>query len=399
MPRYRIGIDVGGTFTHAAALEAGALGLAAQAKVPTTHRAARGVAEGVVEVLRVLLAESSISPDRVSFLAYSTTQVTNALLEGDVAPVGILALGSGLEGRRAARETQVGDIALAPGRRLTTFHTFLDSEGLDEAAADQALSALAEQGAETIVAAEAFSVDDPTREQMVISRAQQAGLPATGTHEISGRYGLRMRTRTAVINASLLPKAIATADMTENAVREIGITAPLMVVRSDGGVMRVEDMRRRPLLTLLSGPAAGVAAALMYLRISDGVFLEVGGTSSDITAIQHGRALLRTAEVGGHRLFMRTLDVRTVGVAGGSMPRLRGSAIADVGPRSAHVAGLSYACFTDPASLAAGEGRPRIDSVAPLPGDPADYAVLDAGSGERVAVTLTCAANAAGRVP
>ncbi len=399
MAKYRIGIDVGGTFTHAVALDAASLELIAQAKVPTTHAARRGVAEGVVTALRALLAESRMAAEAISFLAYSTTQVTNALLEGDVSPVGILATGSGLEGRRAARQTQVGEIALAPGRQLRTFHTFLDGETLDEASVCRALVELREKGAEAIVAAEAFSVDDPAREQMVMSLARETGLPATGTHEISGRYGLRMRTRTAVINASLLPKAIATADLTEEAVREIGIEAPLMVVRSDGGVMRVDDMRRRPLLTLLSGPAAGVAAALMYVRVSDGVFVEVGGTSTDITAIQHGRALLRTAEVGGHRLFLRTLDVRTVGVAGGSMPRLRGGTVADVGPRSAHLAGLAYACFSDLSQAAGAEEDAHIEPVAPVAGDPSDYAVVEMDGGGRTAVTVTCAANTAGQVP
>ncbi len=336
------------------------------------------------------------SPPDISFLAYSTTQITNALLEGDVAPVGIVAIGSGLEGRRAQAETRLGDLELAPGRRLHTLHTYVDRDQLDEAGAAAAVSELVAAGAQAIVAAEAFSVDDPSREQMVIAAAQAASVPATGTFEISGRYGLRIRTRTAVINASLLPKTIATADLTERAVREAGISAPLMVVRSDGGVMSIEDMRRRPLLTLLSGPAAGVAAALMYVRVSDGIFLEVGGTSTDITAIQHGRALLRTAEVGGHRLFLRTLDVRTIGVAGGSMPRVSGSSITDVGPRSAHLAGLQYSCFTAPGDLG---GDLRAIALSPMEGDPPDYIALETGAAERIGVTLTCAANAAGRVP
>jgi N-methylhydantoinase A/oxoprolinase/acetone carboxylase beta subunit len=397
MTSYRIGIDVGGTFTHAVALEATTLELSAQAKVPTTHRAERGVAEGVVQVLRLLLDESSIRPADITFVAYSTTQVTNALLEGDVAPVGIVAVGSGLEGRRAQSETRIGDLALAPGRRLRTFHTYLQRDQLDESAAAAAVAELARDGAEAMVAAEAFSVDDPSGERLIIAAAQAAGLPASGTHEISGLYGLRIRTRTAVINASLLPKTIATADLTEVATREAGITAPLMVVRSDGGVMSVADLRRRPLLALLSGPAAGVAAALMYVRVTDGIFFEVGGTSTDITAIQHGRALLRTAEVGGHRLFLRMLDVRTIGVAGGSMPRVRGGAVVAVGPRSAHLAGMPYACFSDPDDLKRG-GGPQSILLAPVGGDPAEYAALETAGG-RVALTVTCAANAAGQVP
>jgi len=397
MASYRIGIDVGGTFTHAVALESGSMALVAQAKVPTTHRAARGVSEGVVEALRALLDAADFPPSAVSFVAYSTTQVTNALLEGDVAPVGIVGLGSGVEGRRARGETRLADIGLAPGRRLRVLHTFVDTAHLDEDSAGAAVRELREAGAEAVVAAEAFSVDDPTHERLVMAAAERQGLPATGTHEISGRYGLRVRTRTAVINASLLPKSIATADMTEQAVRESGIEAPLMVVRSDGGVMSVADMRRRPLLTLLSGPAAGVAAALMYARVSEGVFLEVGGTSTDITAIQHGRALLRSAEVGGHPLFLRTLDVRTIGVAGGSMPRVSAGRVHDVGPRSAHVAGFPYACFTPREALAGRKLRALLTS--PVEGDPGDYVVLEAGTAGRLAVTLTCAANAAGRVP
>jgi N-methylhydantoinase A/oxoprolinase/acetone carboxylase beta subunit len=396
MASYRIGIDVGGTFTHAIALEARGLELVAQSKVPTTHRSGRGVAEGVVQALRQLLAGSGVTPADISFLAYSTTQVTNALLEGDVERVGIIAVGSGMEGRRAASQTRIGDLELAPGKRIHTVHRYIESDDLSEGAVDRALAELRGAGAAAVVAAEAFSVDDPRREQMIMARATAAGIPATGTHEITGRYGLRMRTRTAVINAGLLPRAIATADLTQEAATEIGITAPLMVVRSDGGVMSVADMRRRPLLTLLSGPAAGVAAALMYARVSEGIFLEVGGTSTDISAIRHGRALLRTAEVGGHRLFMRTVDVRTIGVAGGSMPRVKDGKVHAVGPRSAHLAGLPYACFSSPGDL---KGPMQVSLVSPMPGDPDDYAVLEAGNARRIAITLTCAANAVGHVP
>ena len=116
MPQYRIGIDVGGTFTHAVALDASSYALLAQAKTPTTHYAARGVSEGVVQALRLLLASSGLSPADAVFVAYSTTQITNALLEGDCATVGIVGIGSGLEGKRAQSETRVGDLEFAPGQ-------------------------------------------------------------------------------------------------------------------------------------------------------------------------------------------------------------------------------------------------------------------------------------------
>ena len=90
---------------------------------------------------------------------------------------------------------------------------------------------------------------------------------------------------------------VRTARLTASAVERAAIPAPLMVMRSDGGVMDVREIERRPILTLLSGPAAGVAGALLYERLSEGIFIEVGGTSSDCTAIRGGRPQMQPARI------------------------------------------------------------------------------------------------------
>jgi N-methylhydantoinase A/oxoprolinase/acetone carboxylase beta subunit len=395
MRNIRIGIDVGGTFTHAVAIETENFTVVAQAKTLTTHRAKEGIAHGIVTALLKILVKGRIDPKEIVLVAHSTTQASNALLEGDVAMVGIVGMGSGWEVRRVRHETASDQVELAPGKFLRTCYRFLDTgSGLDDEQIRQAIRELRSEGAEAIVAAEAFSVDNPDHELQVMRIAKEMGLLATATHQVSELYGLRVRTRTAVINASILPLAVATAEMTERALRRVGIQAPFMIMRSDGGIMDINAMRERPILTMLSGPAAGVAAALMYAKVSEGIFLDVGGTSTDISAIHHGKAMLRSARVGGHKVYLRTLDVRTVGVGGGSLSRVQNNQIADVGPRSAHIAGLPYESFTRLAEMAGAE--PTTGS--PCPGDPPDYFYLKSEE-HQIAATTTGAANMAGLVP
>ncbi len=392
--KVRIGIDVGGTFTDAVAIDNETFEVVGSVKVPTTHTAAEGVAAGIVQVLHKVMEQCEIRPEDVIFIAHGTTQATNALLEGDVAPVGIITLGSGLQGAKSKGDTTMGDIELSEGKYLRSYNEYVDTNTPDlDGSIRAAIQKLQEQGAQTFVAAEAFSVDDPKNENRVVEICGEMGLPATATNEISKLYGLKVRTRTAVINASIMPKMLDAATMTDQSIKNADIKSPLMVMRCDGGVMTVDEVRSRPILTILSGPAAGVAGALMYEKLTDGLFFEVGGTSTDISCVKDGKVMIKYAEVGGHKTYLNSLDVRTVGIGGGSMVEVKDGKACDTGPRSAHIAGLDYEVFTDADKIQ----NPRLVPVSPMPGDP-EYASIECDNGVKVCLTMSGAANIAGYV-
>ena len=395
MRQVRIGIDVGGTFTDAVAIDNETYEIIAKEKIPTTHDSKEGVAEGIVRVLQNIMEHNGIKPEEVVFIAHGTTQATNALLEGDVATTGILSIGSGIESERAKNVSNIGNIPLSLGKELKTVFTFLETADAksDAQKVESKINELQKAGAQVIVATEAYGVDDPENEAFVINTARNMGLYATGGHEVSKLYGLKVRTRTAVVNGSLIPRMMETANMTESCVKRAGISNPLMIMRCDGGVMTVDEVRRRPILTMLSGLAAGVAGVLMYERLSDGIFLEAGGTSTDISVVKDGRVMVRYGEIGGHKTYLSSLDVRTLGVAGGSMIRVENGKITDVGPRSAHIAGLPYEIFSDKLE------NPQLELVAPLKDDEKVFAMIKGADGRKVSLTLAGAANLLKSIP
>jgi N-methylhydantoinase A/oxoprolinase/acetone carboxylase beta subunit len=390
-----MGIDVGGTNTKCVAIDNNTHEIIGKASVFTTHDDKAGVATGVVDCFQQCMEKNGISPEEVVFVAHSTTQATNALLEGDVANVGILGTAKGwLSSILTKSQLHLDDIDLGTGRQIHIVDEFINSKNLTTESIKKALADMGAKGVQVVVASAAFGVDGDDSERTIADISDAEGYPATAASEITKMYGLARRTRTAAINASILPKMLDTAEKTESSVRATGVNVPLMIMRGDGGVMDFEEMKKRPVLTMLSGPAASVMGALMYLRASNGMYFEVGGTTTNIGVIKNGRPAIDYSVVGGHETFVSSLDVRVLAVAGGSMVRVNKSGVVDVGPRSAHIAGLDYAVFTNPEEIV----NPQMELCQPKEGDPSDYVKINLENGSSVTITNSCAANVLGYV-
>ncbi|HYF99850.1 MAG TPA: hydantoinase/oxoprolinase family protein [Candidatus Saccharimonadales bacterium] len=389
MKKIRIGIDVGGTFTKAVAIDVVEKKILGKKSVPTTHSSEGGVSVGIINALSTLIEICNIDHEEIELISHSTTQAVNAFLEGDVSKVGIIGMGVGMEKTNIIKRTHIKDISLNSNKFLKTCYTFLDtSKYLEEPGIMKSIENLVSEGAQSIVVSEAFGVDDPSNELFVMKHSK---LPCTAGHELTGIYGLEIRTLTATINASILPKATSTANFVKSAVSRLGIRVPVMIMKGDGGVTTLDSFLHKPIVTVLSGPAASVVGALLFLQVLEGIFIEVGGTSTNISIIKDGKPEMRYVNIMEHPTCIRSLDSRICGVAGGSLIRVSPKKkIIDVGPRSSHIAGLQYSCFANPEDLKKGE----IVTISPLHNDPTDYVCIKVPSGKRYGITNTCAANA-----
>lgn len=383
--RMRIGIDVGGTFTHGVLInDEGEI--LARTKVLTTHKARQGVAEGVVNCLMALTEGVDLS--EIESINHSTTQATNALLEGDLSPVHAYVIHRSGEGFIVRRQLGFREIRLSQYSRIPVSFQFFE-ESIPKPPSQISQPILI---AQTLTQAE--NLEDKTIAEWSALLKDDAGLnlvqPATS---ISRLLGLKGRVKTGIINCAMLPTMLRTLKFTEQALSSLGINVPLCVIKSDGGAMPKELVFLKPISALLSGPAAGAGAALHFAGITEGLFLDIGGTSTDISFIHGGRIRTRSASVGSHRLQVQTLDLRTIALGGGSLIGVDKAGKLILGPRSAHLAGLHYLSFTPEDKLKEGCLGNYQEGASG-----ATYFTWDMPE-ERAGFTLTDFANVAGIIP
>ncbi|MBB5517149.1 N-methylhydantoinase A/oxoprolinase/acetone carboxylase beta subunit [Rubricella aquisinus] len=320
-----LGLDTGGTYTDAALLEEARLAegpsaLLGKAKALTTHR---DLSQGIGAAIRAALGVGHVRAEDVSLVALSTTLATNALVEGQGQRAALVLIGFAEADRaRGGLLDALGEdplIAVAGGHGTSG----QEATALDEAGLRAALAQLPD-GIGGVAIASLFAVRNPAHEvrarQIV---ADVTGLPVTCSHELSNQIGGPKRALTALLNARLIGLITGLIGAATRELTEIGITAPLMVVRGDGALVSADFARMRPVETILSGPAASLVGASFLTGIRDAVVSDIGGTTTDIAVLTDGLPAIdpQGARVGGWSTMVEAVAVRTHGLGGDSQVR------------------------------------------------------------------------------
>lgn len=408
-PDLRIGVDVGGTHTDAVLLNA-AHDVKAKVKVPTTADVTSGVRAALDGVLD-RAGDPGVAA-RVTHVMVGSTHAMNAILERRrLQKVAVLRLGAptGLAVRPLIGwPAELRDAVLAGGAVIGGGHE-VDGRPiapLDVEAAKRFFGEMAGV-ADAVSICGAFSPADPEHELRARDLAREvlgADVTVALGHEV-GTLGLIERENAAVLNAALTAVARAAAEGVAEAVAAQGLDAQLLFTQNDGTLMSVEAAARTPVLTIGSGLANSMRGAAFLSRLRDGLVVDVGGTSSDVAALEHGfpRESAIAIDIGGARTNFRMPDIVSIGVGGGSIVRRseQGNGY-DVGPQSVGAAlptqglvfGGAVTTLTDAAVRA---GRVAIGTVAP-PADLDAEAIL-ARAGELLANAVDRSRTAPGDVP
>ncbi|WP_299890438.1 hydantoinase/oxoprolinase family protein [uncultured Ruegeria sp.] len=314
-----LGVDTGGTYTDAVLIR-DETEVVASAKSLTTRA---DLAIGVGKAISTVLDDAQVSADQISMASLSTTLATNALVEGQGGRVALIYIGfkdSDLE-KHGLKDALKGDPALiiAGGHS----HAGAEVSPLDVAALTAFLDS--HKGISGFAVAAQFATRNPAHE-LAAARVigEKTGAPVTCSHHLSARLNGPKRAVTAVLNARLIGMIDRLIGRAQDQLRDLGIAAPMMVVRGDGALMSAEQARARPIETILSGPAASIVGARWLTNAENALVSDIGGTTTDVALIRDGKPAIDPAgaQVGGFRTMVEAVAMRTHGLGGDSQVRV-----------------------------------------------------------------------------
>jgi len=346
-----VAVDVGGTFTDLALadLETGQLWTT---KTPTTpHDQAQGFVAGVAKVLQ----QAGKAPGDIVATLHGSTVATNMIIERKGSPVALLTT-TGCRyvlhiGRHDVPKSAHMYLWVKPPRLVTPEHIYeiperLDHTGavqqpLDEAACVALLRRLQEQRFPVLAISLLHAYANPIHEQRLKALCEHylPDTPLSVSSEVLPQFREYERTMATVLNAYVLPLVGSYYGRLERRLHDLQVRAPLLIMKSNGGMASATAAASQPVLTVLSGPAAAVVGAIAVARqagFSRCISIDVGGTSADVCLAEEEQPTLTTeGEVADLPLPFPMIDVHSIGAGGGSIARLTSSGGLQVGPESA----------------------------------------------------------------
>jgi len=350
---YRLGVDVGGTFTDLM-LVRNEDGASNRVKTPSTPAdPSQGVLVGVERILR----ESGASPQEVTSIMHGTTVATNAVLEGKGARVGLITTEGFGQILHLARSQTPGPLAgwmimIKPDppaalEDTREAHERMSAQGevvkpVDPEQIKKIVTDLVESGVESLTVSLINSYANDAHEKQIGAIIQELypGFPCTLSSDVLPEFREYERTVTACMNSYVRPKVGGYLSNLSGSLADQGVACSLNILRSDAGLMTSEVTQEKPVYGILSGPAGGVAGALEVAKRAgypDILVFDMGGTSTDVALCEHGQpGLARETELGHFRVKVPSVNVHSVGAGGGSIahvPEITGAL--RVGPESA----------------------------------------------------------------
>ena len=349
---YNVAVDVGGTFTDVIVFDEQSGELTEGKVLSTPDDPSRGVVTGVESVCEKM----GISFTDLHLFFHGTTVVTNMILTNTGARVGLLTTRGHEQILYLARAWTPGPLygwmALqkpdppADPTDTVGISERIGADGgvistLDEEEVRGAVEKLVDRGVESLAIGFLNSYVNPVHERRARGIVQEMypDLPVSISADIGQEYGEYERTLTTVVNTAARPRTILYMRNFESAIEDRRFNGTLSIVRSDGGAMSTEAVAERPIQIALSGPSGGVTGAAYLARqigVPDVLTFDMGGTSTDVSLVLGGEALIRRdIQLGYFQFKAPAVDVHSVGAGGGSIAFLSASGALQVGPASA----------------------------------------------------------------
>ena len=361
--QYRLGVDIGGTFTDATLINE-ATGELRIRKVPSTPA---DPSEGFIDAAHRILAEADVSPADVRYVVHGTTVATNAIIEGKTARTAFVTtegFSDTLEIARQIRPALYDLLFEKPTPLVPRYLCFgvperLDARGnvltpLNEAHVGSVAEKLRDEGVESVAVCFLHSYANSSHEKRAgeILRAALPGVTVSVSAELAPEIREYFRASTTVVNAAISPVVARYLQGIETRLRSEGVVGELLVMQSNGGVFTFEAAREKPVFMVESGPAAGVIAAAHLgdaLGYRDVISFDMGGTTAKVGLIQDGTPRVNkdyevgaTARVGtgaargsGYPIRTPVIDLVEIGAGGGSVAWVDSGGALRVGPQSA----------------------------------------------------------------